>query len=401
MRLARILLGLLILLGAGAVIVGEQLSGASANAVINARLTTLQAPIAGELAMSDRALGTLVAEGERIARVSDPLVDDTRLEDLVLEQGVSEAQRSRLEAQVRALDESLVILSDRAQQYGRRRMWQIDAEIDAAQSSASAAEARLEEAQGTLRRAQQLSERGVTTAAAFDEATADARVAERVLDQSHSEMRVLEIQLEAAGSGIFLGDSYNDAPYSEQRATELQLRRRELEADLEEVTARSAFLSKRVMGERRRVNRLAEAVVQANVRGRLWEVLASDGERLQRGQPLARLVNCNSTIVTLSVAEAVYNRLQVGDEADFRVNGESSVYKGIVSRLAGTGAAAIYGNLAIAPSQEHLERFDVTLLVPGLRADPVLGCAVGRTGRAFFEARPLDWLRTTFAGLVP
>lgn len=65
-------------------------------------------------------------------------------------------------------------------------------------------------------------------------------------------------------------------------------------------------------------------------------------------------------------------------------------------RLAGAGAATVYRNLAVAPSSKHLERYDVTLLVSGLKDDPELACAVGRTGRVFFERRPLDWLRRLF-----
>ena len=40
--------------------------------------------------------------------------------------------------------------------------------------------------------------------------------------------------------------------------------------------------------------------------------------------------------------------------------------------------------------------YDVALIVPGLNQHPELGCAVGRTGRVFFDARPLDWLRGIF-----
>ncbi|WP_108659967.1 HlyD family secretion protein [Acuticoccus kandeliae] len=401
MRIAVILLGLVIFIGAGFIIVGEQLSGASADAVINARLTTLQAPISGEIAMPERALGTQMAAGEQIARISDPLVDDIRLEDLILERNLAESLRTRLTDHISALNDSLEILSDRAKRYGSERIRQLEAEIEASKSSAAAAEARLEEAQGTLRRAQQLNERGVSTTAAFDQATADARVAERVLEQSRSAMRVLEIQLAAAQDGVFLGDSYNDAPYSEQRAEELILKRSELEADLSETTARVASLTERINAERRRVNRLKEAIVLANVKGRLWEMLAADGERVQRGDDIVRLVDCGSTIITLSVAESVYNRLEIGDAANFRVNGETNTYEGTISRLAGSGAATIYSNLAVAPSEEHLERYDVTLLSPGLRGDPELGCAIGRTGRAFFDRRPMEWLRNTVTSLLP
>ncbi|NNC27642.1 curli assembly protein CsgC, partial [Salinisphaera sp. USBA-960] len=106
------------------------------------------------------------------------------------------------------------------------------------------------------------------------------------------------------------------------------------------------------------------------------------------------LVNCTSTIITLSVAESVYNRLKIGDLAKFRVSNDQKVLEGTITRLAGSGAETIYRNLAVAPSERHLQRFDVTLVVPAIREDPALACAIGRTGRVFFEARPLDFLRT-------
>tara|TARA_R110002020_G_scaffold20374_54_gene69732 strand:- start:18024 stop:19229 length:1206 start_codon:yes stop_codon:yes gene_type:complete len=393
LRILRIVLGLIIIFGAGFIIVGEQLSGASSGAVINAQLTTLQAPISGELDMPDHALGALVAEGEEIASISDPLVDDIRLADLRLERNLIRAERARRVEQTAALNDSLNILTDRARRYGRERIRQLEAQIGAAESNASSARARLDQAQGTLSRVEQLSQRGVSTIAAFDAASADAHVAERTLEQSQSEKRILEIQLEAARAGIFLGDSYNDAPYSEQRAEELHLQRNELEAEISELTTRMTAIAERINSEQRRVNRLSEAVVSANVSGRLWEILAADGERVQRGEDIARLVDCDATVVTLSVAESVYNRLHIGDPARFRLNGESSVYEGTVSRLAGSGAAGVYGNLAVAPSRQHLERYDVALLVPRLAADPGLRCAIGRTGRAFFDRRPLDGIR--------
>ena len=70
-----------------------------------------------------------------------------------------------------------------------------------------------------------------------------------------------------------------------------------------------------------------------------------------------------------------------------------AVFDASVARLAGSGAATVYEHLAVAPSQKHLERYDVLLLVPGLAADPEIGCIIGQTGRAFFDRRPLDLFR--------
>jgi hypothetical protein len=117
---------------------------------------------------------------------------------------------------------------------------------------------------------------------------------------------------------------------------------------------------------------------------------------VQRGDPLLRLIDCSATLVTLSVTERVYNGLTIGQNAKFRLGGTSDVFDATISRLAGSGAATVYRNLAVAPSQRHLERYDVTLIVPGLREMGTEGCLIGRTGRAFFDTRPLDGLRNLF-----
>lgn len=131
----------------------------------------------------------------------------------------------------------------------------------------------------------------------------------------------------------------------------------------------------------------------APVNGLLWEVLAGDGEFVERGQDIARFMVCGSALVTLSVSDNVYARLQVGQHAQFRLSGKSKVYDGTITRMAGAGAESIYSNLAVAPSIKHLERYDVAILVPALREQPALKCSVGQTGRVFFDVRPFDWLR--------
>jgi hypothetical protein len=91
--------------------------------------------------------------------------------------------------------------------------------------------------------------------------------------------------------------------------------------------------------------------------------------------------------------------LSVGDPAQFRLRGAARTYEGMVSRLAGSGAKSVYESLAIAPSDEHLKRFDVTLVFPELNTDPELGCVVGRTGRVTFMAGPLQFWRDWLAQL--
>jgi hypothetical protein len=393
MRFARLIIGFLIIAVAILVIAGEQLSGASADAVINARTTTLRAPIAGTLTLERRALGSRIVLNEALASIDDALVDDIRLNDLVRERAFSAAESERLSQAIAAVRESIEDLEARSAAYRRERIRQLEAELLSARSRIAVGQARVEESAAAFARSSELTQRGLEASASFERNQATRRVAELELDDARQRAYAAQVTLEAARQGTFLGDGYNDAPYSEQQISELSLRVAELQSQLQAERDKTRYLDKRIDAERLRVNRLASAQIQSNVNGTVWEVLAGDRETVQRGQDIMRLVDCDSAIVTLSVSESVYNRLKLGDRAMFKLSADGRSFEGTITRLAGAGAATIYRNLAIAPSERHLERYDVTLLVSSLREDSELACSVGRTGRAFFEARPFDFLR--------
>ena len=393
MRSIKIVAGLVIIFLALFIIVREQTAGVSADAFINARLTTTRAPIAGRFDLVPRPLGARVNEGDNLGTIVDPLADNVRLADLQQQRMGTKAELDRLTQTATGLTASIEALDLRATNYRRERIEQLKAQIDGAEASAEAAQARLRYARLSLDRSNRLSDQGVRTGEALEQSRSLAEVAELDLASAQETVRIARINLAAAERGIFLGDGYNDAPYSEQRVSELQVSRDQLQASAAAQAVALEALDARIRAEQLRVNRLNSASLQSNVSGLIWDYLAISGETVQRGQNLMTLVDCQSTIVTLSVTESVYNRITLGSAAQFRMNGSERLLAGVVTRVAGSGASTVYQNLAIAPSERHLERFDVTLDVPALRQDPELRCLIGRTGRVFFEGRPLDWLR--------
>ncbi len=393
MRSIKIVAGLVLIFIALFVIIKEQTAGVSADAFVNARLTTTRAPIAGTFELVSRPLGARIDRGETIGTIVDPLVDNVRLADLNQQRLATKAELDRLNATAEGLTSSIEELQTRAENYQRERIEQLKSQIDGAQASAKAAEARLRYARLSLDRSNRLSDQGVRTGEALEQSRSLAEVAELDLANAQETVRSARINLAAAERGIFLGDGYNDAPYSEQRISELEVQRDQLQASAAAQASVLEALDARIRAEQLRVNRLSSASLQANVSGLIWDYLAVSGEAVQRGQDLVTLVDCQSTIVTLSVTERVYNGITHGSSAQFRMNGSDQLLSGVVTRVAGSGASTVYENLAIAPSERHLERFDVTLDVPALRQEPELFCLIGRTGRVFFEDRPLDWLR--------
>ena len=386
---ARTALALLIVGAALWIVVAEQMTGASSDATINARLNTVRAPVAGEVTLPERGLGSRIESGEVIATIRDALVDGVRLDDLAMEHALASVEVARHTAVVEETRAIMERLEARADLFRGQRVAELETRL-------AHARARLEIIETTGIPA----ETDAGTALALDDdgirQPLEPDLPALWINYATERVATLEIALRAAQEGVFLGDGYNDAPNAEQRLTELQSDLAAHKAQLAAATATQSVIAAREAAERRRVNRFGGAELMSPVRGVFWEALASDGETVQRGDPVARLLDCGTTMVTLSVTEAVFNRLSVGDAATFRPRGQREVFEGTVERLAGVGAATLYRNLAVAPSQQHLERFDVTLSVPGLRTDPVLNCAIGRTGRVFFDARPLDRVRALF-----
>lgn len=366
MRYSRLVFGVLIICAAIWVIVREQITGASADAVVNAQIVTVTTPIAGLVKQFDRALGDAVSRGDILGIVTDDRVDSARLDDLILQRDLLRIRRELLRGQTTILQNSSADLSNRTDVYAIHTREDL--------------QVRIAEAEERLRILTQ------------PDSGADAIA----LSLAREEFGRIQAMVAAAEKGVYIAGGYNDAPFSEQSATGQFSELASLAAEIDSATEELAALTRRIDLERVRAGRVATTAISSPVRGIVWEKLVVSGVNVQRGDTLVRLADCDNTFITLSVAQSIFNRLKVGTEATFRFDGSGETMVGTVARLAGTSAASFYGSLAVAPSQRHLERADVLLQIPELTRNPELGCAIGRTGRAFFEARPLDWLRTSF-----
>lgn len=159
------------------------------------------------------------------------------------------------------------------------------------------------------------------------------------------------------------------------------------------VPSRLDLIDARIGAERVRLNDLSAANLPAAANGLVWQYLVFSGETVARNQDLVRIAACDTAVVTASVSQRLYNDMRIGQAVTFRFDSDGQTYPGSILRLAGSGAASVYSNMAVAPSADHLELYDLTVLVPALRDVADLRCLIGRTGRVFLERRPVDALR--------
>jgi multidrug resistance efflux pump len=358
------------------------LQSTSVEAVVNAHTLTLRAPIEGTVspALTNLAVGTTFQAETPLLRITDTRVDRSRFDDLQRLKERTEAEMSSLKTHLDAIERMHDEFVTQTQLFQKGRIAQLEARVEEGRSNLAAAVTRQQETAAVLERALQLDANGFQPKAVLDKVKRDDEIAWHDVNAADQRIKGIQIELESAKSGSFLGDSYNDRPRSSQRADELQQQIIELTAQLTEKQAILGQLQRDVTAEHNRMLLSSDAPVVAPSSSKVWELLTAPGEHVQRGQDLIRLVDCNAAMVTAVVSEAVYNHLQIGTRATFRLRAGDEGMPGRVVNLTGVASAA--ANYAIAPSSLRKEQYRVAVEVPALMNQ---GCNLGRTGQVVFS----------------
>jgi hypothetical protein len=241
-RALKSLIGLLVVVAVGWIPVRALLETSSTEAVINARLITLRAPIEGQVGvLAAVAAGSEVQPGAELVSVVNPRAERGRLDDLrrlidELDNDIKTLVARR--ADLAALHKDL---ADQTRAFRAARLDQLQARIAELGSDTAAAAAKREEAQQALERARSLVEGGSGTKVSLEKARRDATVAEQILLALGHRRTALDVELAALQNGVYVGDSYNDRPQSLQRADDIALRLHELAADIDHRQAGSHF----------------------------------------------------------------------------------------------------------------------------------------------------------------
>ena len=377
---------------------------ASTEAVVNAQIVTLRAPIEGtvDIIRGTPGIGTELAEGATLLQIANPRADLFRVNEAVRAIDQSLQQRAQIVADLDSLLTQQAALFGQIKLFHAARIEYLTALIAIPDGPALVVgdvdervpflRARLglmnpdgmranvfDDELDSAVRAFQESE-GLTSDGAVGAITRQALngevIPEPVIDYANL------IELNALRRGVFIGDSYNDKPSSGQRLDAIEIEIARLQSELQLNIEAHARLLQAEKRERAWVGQLSTASLSAPVDGRIWEVLTAPGEQVVVGQELIRMLDCANPLVTAVVSEAVYNQLAVGMTASFTFREGGDEMIGNVVQL--TGFAAAPANLAIEPSSLQAESYKVTVSVPAIAA--VEGCAVGRTGRIVFNA---------------
>ena len=367
------------------------LTATSAEAIVNARVVTLRAPMDGTVESAPKEAFTGISRrGVSLARIVGESGDRFRFDDLTRELNVLHDEKIILGARLDRAKAALAVAEHRevstldlaarlSQSAAANRVKALNARGGALDHEMAAAKARIDAADA-----------GISALSVRPNASDDDRLYLRLersaaVESQEAVRRHREeagLERVAASSRDFNVENARAA--WTDRIEDLRLRVGDVESDLAANAARAIRTAAELELETgRRAARIATDVA-APIDGRIWELLTAPGERVVRGQELLRMVDCSDLVVTATVGESVYARLHVGSTAAFQSATTGHSLTATVTSL--TGEAPAIANYAIPPSALVKQPYHVTLTVAGLAEENQ--CPLGQAGRVVFDDSP-------------
>lgn len=348
-RWIRVLVGSVILLLAGWVFIPDLLFPISSNAIVNAHVVTLRAPIDGNVLSIASSAGGTVAQNEVIIRLANHRIDDSQLSALRTQQATLGEKIAALEQELSELQHLERRLKVSSGEYRDAVGQRYEALLAEATARLSARQAVADEAAAALHRQQKLYAERLAPLAALQAAQKTEAVAQADLHEAARAVQRIQVEKQSAAQGIYFGDGFNNVPYSQQRSDEIQLRTQALRSELRDTRIRLQETERQADVEQKRLARLTLAELPAPAAGRLWLQLATNGEYVTAGAPLLQILDTSRLFLMVSLDERHFDDIAVGDEAVVDLIGSGRSLHGTVEHMQGNEAKLDESVLAVAP----------------------------------------------------
>jgi multidrug resistance efflux pump len=322
----------------------------STQAIVNARLITLTAPIAGVVATPLPPSGQVVKSGTVLLTIAGGGVDRGRLEELKTEAASLQERLAALTHHRAGLAKLKDQLTANVRDYQQAITQRIEHELAEAKAEAAATAEVLRQRAYEESQDQTLHARGIRSLRELNQARSAAEVARENHARATAAVARLQAQLDAMRQGTFTGpgDSRNDVPYSQQRIHEIMVQELDDEAKIREGTVRLAQLQRQIAVETEHIARWSRDQIKAPVDGTIWRPLVAPGSVVGPGTELLQLIDHASLFVDALVSEKALRRIHVGDRARVRLIGSTAEVSGTVRSIFG-GALRDDPTLAAVP----------------------------------------------------
>ncbi len=248
-------------------------------AVVNARLVQIRAPIDGTPVELSRDLGENVAAHETLVRMVNPRADTAPLSNLKSRLGELTARRSALIQELQKVSQSQAACRNTCQSYQRSRIAFLQRGVEQCEAALHISRVQHENAEKEWQRLDYLTRRSAAAASDMDKAIEVKGVARRRIEVEQAALAKARTELEAARQGVYVS---LETPSFLGRAEELALRIPLLRNSLQETEQHLAVVKQEVERERRRIDSLSQGVAASPVSGVVWKRYGNLGQATHR-----------------------------------------------------------------------------------------------------------------------
>lgn len=309
------------------------LADQSDRAVINAPISLLTAPIAGEMTEIAPGIGQRLAPGETVARIHNARIDRTTL--ITLDGKVSELRGSLLAArQKRESDEAYVAALDaEIKRQVEQTVAKLEGEVTEARARVGVANAEGQSTKAVVDRQQSMVDRNAASidlvrptqykleAARFDKDAESAKLAQK------------SAELAAVRKNVFVGNQSNSLAVLTQKRRDLAFDAQRLAIEETQLTSSLKTQTALLDAERKRLDSLTDAQLRATNGGVVLSLGAAQGRHVNPGDSVATLVDCEQAFAVGIFSYRQAQDLAVGTPVTISSAGSSEPQPGRVSEI--------------------------------------------------------------------
>ena len=386
------------------------LADQSDRAVINAPITLLTAPIAGDIDTVSVRSGQPVDKGQTIAKLSNTRVDRSTL--IVLE-GKADETRERMLAVSRkrassveylsVLDATIKQQADQLKEIFSHEVTELKARISAASSSV------LEKQAGVDRLSVMVS-RNVASSDILKPVEQQRAAAGYERDAETAKLRQKAAQLEGLARGVYVGDELAGLATLSQKRRDVSFDAERLAIEQAELEASVRDQQRLLEAEKARLASLAVNTVEAPISGEVLRIGAAVGRHVSAGDTLGTMVNCGQAFVVAIFSYRQGQNLSIGSRVD--ISGPGLATAGTVSEILPKTSDKVDEQYAVPfPQTERRELYVLVEIDDGATGGQVSSrasaCNVGRwvtvtRANGWVPSASVVWrsIGTTLSGLV-
>lgn len=334
------------------------------NAIVNARITRVRAPIAGQFNAVYASPGMQVKAGQVLARIKPNMQQAQSLAAL-------QAERQANVAQLLAAEQGLAQTQQQIGQLGQAGTAVVAADsalaaagVQVKRSSVDEARARLDEARTIYKRYAALAAEGAISRAVVDEKKLGVETAEAALGGAQATLQQSQTALNATQAGVQASPSGLNV--SDQRARLMQAVQTQSTL-VSTLKAQIARVDQQLSQMQSQFSDKQDLVVTAPSSGVVYSVASEQSEQVNQLEPVMTVLDCQNLWVEGVVTAQQASQINTRQAVQVSLVGESSPLSGTVELMQAVGNTPVPA--ASAQGTDHLNVTQLQALTAPVKAD--------------------------------